>query len=294
MEIKFSEIPTTEAIAAMSPEEKQTAVAALEEATLDKAIVYRITEMNRVRMQKLFDDAYAEFQEQHRVLIDNLNDNKTHAASEREFLQQAAVAHHQLTGDKTWKAFQAAESWKPMYDPKAMLDWALYEAPGMIREKLVSLNTKAADALVLESVNGNGVPKPATEYLMAIMPAIAYRTYTGKILSKELEGLVADKPSPEAAPEKLVEPVGSASDYITLLTQDEVGKAVTNESFVPPALQRALAQWVDETSTPRDPIPAVVVDEDEEAYLGASTLAKLRTAAMEADDNAADTSKVPF
>lgn len=261
MEIKFSEIPTAEAIAAMTAEEKQAAIESLEAATLDKATVYKITEMNRVRMQERFDKFYEEFQEQHKALIHNLNDAKIHAASEHEFLQQAAVARRLLTGDKTWKAFQAAEVLKPQYDPMGMLVWALNDAPGDVRYELIQLNTKAADKLILDRADENGVPKVYEG--SRPLPALVMKTYTGKVLTKELQALLINPPTPET---KLVEPVGEpisiqvAQPNITyLLTKDEVASQVAGDDPLD-AIEKDLIR-LSETPTPVDPIPAVEIDE---------------------------------
>ncbi len=269
MDIKFSKIPTADEIAEMKnePEVWKTYPAVLEGEMLTTAEAYQTWETKRVELQAKFDAAYAKFQEENQSLIDGLTEAKTEASVNREFLQQAAVARRLLTGDKTWKAFQAAEVWKPVYDAGDMYNWVLHEAPGDVRRNLLDLNPKTLNTLLLERGNEQGVIE-LYEGCEA-MPAFLIKAYTGKVMAKELEALVADKPS-ETIPVKIIEPVGEpftirVVDSIRLLTQDEVKKTLAGD--IPSAFDELLApsetalKRLSETPTPIDPIPAVVVEE---------------------------------
>lgn len=270
MEIKFSKVPTAEEIAEMKnePEVWRTYPAVLEGNMIETAQVYQTWENKRVQFQAEFDEAYAKFQEANKTLIENLTEAKTEAFVAREFLQQAAIAHRHITGDKTWKAFQAAESWKPLYNEKDMLDWALYDAPRAVREQLIMLNTKAVEKFILDQLNERGVPRPAPVYEVAIIPAIGQRIYTGKVLTKELEALVADKPSSEPTPAKLIDPIGETVtiqvvDPIRFLTQDELRPARPSplDDLLTPTEKQLIR--LSETPTPVDPIPAVALENDD-------------------------------
>lgn len=301
MEHVFPEIPTADMIAAMTPEEKEAARVQLETLMQTNAQTYIDAEAQRVEAQAKCDAAYDAFKAANKILFDDLLTVKVKAQDAHDFLQDAAVARRQLTGDVTWKAFQAAKTWKPEYDHHAMFLWALFDAPGEVRQKLLKLDTKAADSLITSRIDERGIPKQYEG--CSAFPALARPVYTGKVLSKELDAFIPPRPAPEAEPAKLIEPVGGVfsiqiTDPIRILTQDEVRQAIADP--MPPLMEdmgglaMMAAKRTDETPTPVDPIPAVMIDDDEEAYLGASTLAKLRTAAMEADDNAADSDKVPF
>ncbi len=272
MEYVIPKVPTADEIAAMTDEQKQTIQAELERVMLLEADRYKKWEADRVERQAQFDAAYSAWKEANQSLFDDVDEAKLEAQLAKDFMQSAAVARRLLTGDKTWKAFQAAESWKPEYDQQAIYEWALRYAPGMIRDRILSLNIKEVDKLVLERINEAGMTT-AFEATPA-MPAIAKRIYTGKVLMKELAALPVSESKPieikmmAEGQSSIIKPIGpqvtiNVTDPIRLLTQDEVRKdQVTSElDILLKPTENALVKLA-ETPTPVDPIPAVVTDDE--------------------------------
>lgn len=161
---------------------------------LEKGVAYREAEEAAKTAKNALDAAKRAWEEANKALIDAALNATTKADALKTELQQAATQRTALTGEKTWKAFQTAETVKPVYDAKALLSWALTQAPGQIRDKLVSLNTTAANALLLERRADDGTFRP---FEGAPVPAVAYEiVLVGKIISKELALLAL--PSKEA------------------------------------------------------------------------------------------------
>jgi hypothetical protein len=257
MEYVIPVIPTAGQIEEMTPDEKAAKQAELEAVMLREAQSYQEWEKKRIERQAAFDTAYSAWKEQNQALFENLDEAKNEARLSHNFLQEAAVARRLLTGDRTWKAFQAAELREARFDDAAMLAWVLNEAPGSLRSRLVTLKVKEVASLLISRADEFGVPK---EYEGAApIPALVVKTYTGKVLAKELSALI------EPVPVKMIEAVGEpvtihVPDPIRLLTQDAVMKAADGLDTLLEATERDL-QRIAATPVP-EPIPATYKGDD--------------------------------
>jgi len=174
--------------------EKVVTPEALRESLTIGVQVWQEYDAQTAELQAKYDAAKAAFEAEHADLIKKLETSKAAASNAKQVLQQKTVELYKLTGEKTWTAFQCAESWSLEFDDQIMLDWALNEAPGNLRRELLTLNTRALDKIMRPRIEETGVLKPWEG--CKVPPAMARRSYTGKVLTEKIGALLASKPEP--------------------------------------------------------------------------------------------------
>lgn len=189
--------------------DKQATPEALRESLKIGVQVWQEYDAQTAELQAKYDAAYSEFISKHEGLIRSLETSKKAASNAKQTLQEKSVELFKLTGEKTWAAFQCAESWTLQFDEKVMLEWALNEAPGNIRRELVALNTRAVDKLLRARIEDSGTVTPWEG--CKVPPAMGMRTYTGKVLTDKIQALLAaEAPVVEVkseAPKQTEEPI---------------------------------------------------------------------------------------
>lgn len=191
-------LPALDALADLSDDAREALRSRLDAEMRQAALQYRATQIAAEAAVQQKADALKEWERENAALIENELTFKAQEEAEKAALHNAVILWRQLTGEATHHACQAAEVWKPEYDAEALKLWALDHAPRTVRLLLLRLDATAANSLVLNRRDEWGVPRPYEG--CDPLPALARKSYQGRVLKKELDALIAAPPyTPPAA-----------------------------------------------------------------------------------------------
>lgn len=205
-------------VAQMTPGELAEQLVLVDEFLRVEAANYRDFKDVVDDLQSDYDTAKKQFDELHKDLISGLETTSRNLELSKRMLQDAAVLRFQLTGEKTYLAFQVAETTTFKYDAKQFFTWVVTQAPTKLKEWLLKLDDKQTKAFLDEQYQDG-------EFLQidncSPYQAIATTTYVGKVLSAKLD----DVPPPKSV----------------LLTPDEMAEREPN---VPTMVDANPSAWV--------------------------------------------------